>query len=109
LLEAEAAVTEVATYIEASQKELATRQAVRDAAQAVLDKLQPLQTNGELIQAYLASQRETLRLRGEQIARVTAFQKENGFKLADLMPKRAPLDSAMARKTQRGTQRPGSK
>ena len=44
--------------------------------------------------------------RGDQIARVKAFEKENGFKLADLAPKRAPIDIAMARKNTRGAQRP---
>jgi hypothetical protein len=58
------------------------------------------------IQQYLASRRIELTKRGEQIARVRAFEAETGVKLADLAPKRAPIDAAMARKNARGTQRP---
>lgn len=80
-----------------------------DALSAEVDKLSPADTNTDAIQSYLASQRAILTARGEQHAKVRAFEKEHGFKLAQLLPKRAPLDMAMARKNGRGGNRPGSK
>lgn len=107
--DAQADIEEMDKWLAEANKERTRRMRVRDAAQVALDALQPIQTNGDAIQAYLAQQKRNLEARGQQIAKAAAFQKEHGFKLADLLPKRSPLDSAMARKNNRGTARPGSK
>lgn len=98
---------EMDKWLDSANKERKARVARLEAAQAKLDALQPVQTNSDAIQAYLAQQRANLAIRGEQIAKANAFQKEHGFKLLDLLPKRSPLDSAMARKNSRGAGRPG--
>jgi len=66
-----------------------------------------LQSTPLAIQQYLAAQRGNLQARGQQIMKARAFEKESGVKLADLVPKRAPIDVAMARKNSRGSSRPG--
>ena len=65
------------------------------------------QSTPHAIQQYLAAQRGKLQARGEQLVKVRAFEKEVGAKLADIVPKRSPLDVAMARKNTRGAARPG--
>lgn len=107
LAEAQDALAEMDKWIEGSKIERLKREQKRDAAQNILDRLQPVQTNSDAIRAYLDQQKAILTQRGAQKARVAAFEKENGFKLADLLPKRAPIDAAMARKNSRGTTRPG--
>jgi hypothetical protein len=85
----------------------AAQSAVVDALIVKLEKSGEAKASTPLaIQQYLASRREELQKRGDQIARVKAFERENGFKLADLAPKRAPIDTAMSRKNSRGAQRP---
>lgn len=106
LKDAQDALSEMDKWIEGATKERALRLSKVESAQNSLDSLQSIQTNSDAIQAYLAQQRANLVARGEQILRVNAFQKEHGFKLADLFPKRSALDTAMARKNSRGTQRP---
>lgn len=78
---------------------------VSGALQMVKSRIQreiPDISDREANQAYLQSQLE-------QRARKKAFTNEvlKGIKLSDLDP-RAPIDRAFARKTARGTQRPGS-
>lgn len=107
LQDAQDALGEVDKWLEGANKERAVRVAKVEAAQQKLDSLQLVQTNTDAIQAYLAQQRANLAARGEQIAKAAAFQKEHGFKLSDLIPRRSKLDEAMARKTARGTGRPG--
>lgn len=109
LQDAQDALGEMDKWLEGAKVERAARLAKVEAAQVALDGLQVVQTNTDAIQAYLAQQRVNLAARGEQLAKAAAFQKEHGFKLVDLLPKRSPLDSAMARKNGRGTGRPGSK
>ena len=53
---------------------------------------------------YLHSQQQIREQRAQQI---NALRKA-GLKLEDLFPKKAPIDSAYARRNQRGTQRPGT-
>lgn len=100
-------LTEMDKWLNEAKAERAKREHARDLAQNSLDRLQPIQTTGDAIRAYLDQQKAILTARGLQKQRVAAFEKENGFKLADLMPKRAPIDAAMARKNSRGATRPG--
>lgn len=109
LKDAQDELSEMDKWLEGAKIERAKRLAKVETSQNALDSLQLVQTNHDAIQAYLAQQRTNLAARGEQIAKARAFEKENGFKLADLLPKRSPLDAAMARKTARGTGRPGGK
>lgn len=109
LRDAQDDLSEMDKWLEGAKDERAKRLSKVETAQNALDALQTVQTNHDAIQAYLAQQRANLAARGEQIAKVKAFQEEHGFKLADLLPKRSPLDAAMARKTARGTSRPGGK
>lgn len=81
--------------------------AVVDALIVTLEKSrQAQQSTPAAIQQYLASRRENLQARGEHLTRVRSFEKEIGAKLADLLPKRSPLDNAMSRKNTRGANRP---
>lgn len=109
LKDAQDNLSEMDKWMEGAKTERALRLAKVEIAQNKFDSLQTVQTNHDAIQAYLAQQRANLVARGEQLAKAAAFQKEHGFKLADLLPKRSPLDAAMARKTARGTSRPGGK
>lgn len=70
-----------------------------------LEGLRPVQSDSDAIQGYLASQRKAL----EQRAARQQLIKESGLNLRELATNlKAPIDAAMARKTSRGTQRPGS-
>lgn len=106
LLDAQDALSEMDKWIASAQEERKVRLAKADAAQQAFDAVQVVQTNGDAIQAYLARQRENLTQRGQQIAAANAFQKEHGFKLADLIPKRAKIDQVMARSSGYGNRRP---
>lgn len=109
LNDAQDELSEMDKWLEGAKMERAKRLAKVETSQNALDSLQTVQTNHDAIQAYLTQQRANLAARGEQLAKARAFEKENGFKLMDLLPKRSPLDTAMARKTARGTSRPGGK
>lgn len=108
LADAQAQVSDMDKWLADATVERTKRMQARDEAQTLVDKLQPIQTNGDAIRAYLDTQKAILTARGVQKQRVAAFEKENGFKLADLLPKRAPIDTAMARRNTRGMNRPGS-
>lgn len=108
LADAQEELAQMDKWLDKAKTERVKLEQVRDIKQSALDRLQPIQTNGDAIRAYLDQQKNILKLRGEQKQRVSAFEKENGFKLADLIPKRAPIDTAMARKNSRGAGRPGS-
>lgn len=107
LVDAQDALGEMDKWIAGAQEERKVRLGKVEAAQQALDAVQLVQTNGDAIQAYLTQQRANLVERGKQIAAATAFQKEHGFKLADLIPKRAKIDQVMARSTGYGNRRPG--
>lgn len=108
LQDAQEELSEMDKWLDGAKVERAKREQKRDAAQTKLNRLQPIQTNSDAIRAYLDQQKAILTARGIQKQRVAAFEKENGFKLADLIPKRAPIDAAMARKNSRGMNRPGT-
>lgn len=107
LKDAQDKLSEMDKWIEGAQAERIRRQQRVEIAQNLLDSLQTVQTNSDAIRAYLDQQKNILKARGEQKARVAAFEKDNGFKLAELLPKRAPIDTAMARRNTRGMSRPG--
>jgi hypothetical protein len=70
-----------------------------------LESLRPNDNTTHAIQDYLASQRKVL----EQRAARQQMIKDSGISLKELASGlRSPLDSAMARRTGRGNQRPGS-
>ena len=103
-------VAEMDQWISKAQEERKARVNRAEAAQRALDAVQPVQTNGDAIQAYLAQQRANLAARGAAFARAAAFRAEHGFHLADLLPQRAKVDSVRARRTGYGNVRPpGSK
>lgn len=102
-------LSEIDKYLAEGKKAREDQVRVVEASQSALDAVQPIQTNTDAIQAYLARQRATLAERGEQIAAATKFQREHGFRLADLIPKRAKIDQVMARRSGYGNSRPGSK
>lgn len=106
LSDAQEGLAQMDKWIASAQEERKVRVAKVDAAQQALDAVQLVQTNGDAIQAYLLQQRNNLAKRGEQIAAATAFQKEHGFKLADLIPKRAKIDQVMVRPSGYGNRRP---
>lgn len=90
--------------IKAVQAVLA-QQAKVDALITQAEKEGAQETTGQAIQGYLARQRQVLVERGERLA----LLKESGINLKELSRNlRSPLDSAMTRRTERGTQRPGS-
>lgn len=70
-----------------------------------LESLRPNDNTTDAIQGYLASQRKAL----EQRAARQQLIKDSGISLKELASGlRSPIDSAMARRTGRGNQRPGS-
>lgn len=78
------------------------QQQVVDELTLQLQKALPPDTNANAVQSYHAQQRAILQERARRI------QATKGLNLQDYLPKRAPIDVAMARKNQRGTGRPGS-
>jgi hypothetical protein len=73
-----------------------------DAARVAADRARPPSAFPDQLRAYHARQLALLQERGEQKRRL----KEAGINLKDLIPSRAPIDAAFARKNTRGTQRP---
>lgn len=63
-------------------------------------KVSPQESLAEGLSAYFAQQQ---RIREERGRRLQAMK---GIDLRDILPAKAPIDAAFARKTQRGTQRP---
>lgn len=72
-----------------------------------ITKLEPVSSNQLDIRAYLDSQNKQLQRRAEQIGNVRKVEAELGVRLQDIVPKRSPIDAAMARKTGYGKTRPG--
>ena len=72
-----------------------------DAYDALLE-LTGVETTTDAIQGYHASQ---LRVLEDRSKRIKALR-ESGYSLKDFMPGKAPIDSALARKNGRGTNRP---
>jgi hypothetical protein len=107
LADIEDRIVDVKRAQEQVNKEYAKLQAEADDLRIQIDKLTPRDDNQHAIQNYLASRREALAQRAAQIGRVRDVEKELGFKLSDLAPKRAPIDTAMARRTGHGHKRPG--
>lgn len=106
-------LSQIDKYLEDGTKARVDQAKALDKAQALHDSLQPVKTNADAIQAYLAQQVATLAKRHEQNQGVIAAAKAAGLSVAQylgsLMPgKRAPIDAAMARKNNRGTGRPGA-
>lgn len=97
-------ITRAETEIKEARR---VRQAEADDLIARIDKATPRDSNQQGIMEYLASQNRKLLARADQIHRVKQVENELGVKLADLVPKRSPLDNAMARKTGYGRTRPG--
>lgn len=89
-----------------AKKEKAKLQQQRDDLIIQIEKEAPVNSNTHDIQAYLKSQNEQLARRAQQIANVKKVESELGARLSDLVPKRAPIDAAMARRTGYGRNRP---
>lgn len=84
------------------KKEKQVRQTEADDLLIQIDKAEPRNSNQEAISQYLARQKQNLAMRSQQKAIVKNVEKDLGLKLADLLPKRSPLDASMMRKTGRG-------
>lgn len=113
LQDAQAELLQMDKWLERAAVERAKLAAAVEVAQNALDKVQPIQTNHDAIQAYLAQQRALLQARGEQNRNLAEAAKAAGLSvqqyLAHLLPgKRAPIDAAMARRNTRGMSRPGA-
>lgn len=106
---AEAQLEEIDSYLKQGNDARVIAAKKLDDALKVLEAIKPKETHTDAVQEYLASQRHILEGRGQQIAAATKFQKENGIKLTDLLPKMAPIDQAMARRNTRGSGRPFAK
>jgi hypothetical protein len=104
LAEAEEKVERIRAFLDEGQRRLKEAQGERDAIQNKLDTLYPQRdSHADAVQAYLASQRRQGELRA---ARMSAIQ-ESGLNLKELSRSlKAPIDSAMSRRTERGGQRP---
>lgn len=81
-------------------QELTKQRALVDQLLVKQDAKIPIHNNTNAIQQYLASQKKGLDARRERI------QAMKGIDLKALLPQFAPVDKAMARRTQRGTSRP---
>lgn len=102
---AEGNLSEIDKYLNEGKAARVKAEAARDAALKKLEALLPKETQTDAVMGYLESQRKLREQRGAQLTAVAQFQKEHGIKLADIIPKRAPLDVAMARRNTRGTGR----
>jgi len=102
----EGQLSEINGYINSAQKEKIRLQTKRDDLIIAIDKDTPKHSNQHDIQAYLESQKKILNRRAEQISNVKKTESELGVRLADLVPKRAPIDSAMGRRSGHGRNRP---
>lgn len=76
-----------------------------DKLQLAYEELEPKLKHDDAVQGYLASQRELL----EQRAQKALFWRESGIDLKTLLPSKAPIDMAMARRNLRGGQRPSGR
>lgn len=76
-----------------------------DVAAKRVETLVPKETTSDAIQDYLASQRALLADRARRIGVAKAIEKDIGVKLKELIPTRAPIDSAYARRNGRGSGR----
>jgi hypothetical protein len=88
------------------RKDKEVRQTRADDLRLRIEKARPRDTNTDAIQNYLSQQRKTLDARAAQIGRARAFETETGVRISDLLPKKSPIDQAMARKTGFGSKRP---
>lgn len=106
-------LAEIDKYLADGTKARTAQSKAVDVAQALVDKLQPVKSNSDAIQAYLAQQRENLAKRHAENQTVKGIAAELGTSVRALGKlfgsKRSPLDQAMARKNNRGTARPGAK
>lgn len=101
----QAELENIDAWVAKAQDEQARLRETRDDLLARQEALLPPESirNANAIQGYLASQTKILEARGEK----KLLLKESGLDLKELARGlRSPLDSAMARKTGRGTQRP---
>lgn len=100
---ADAAQAAIDARIARDKAEEALKQALvaSSDAGALVERLTPVTSNMDTIQAYLATQN---RLRHERAARAATLR-AHGFRKSDMEPK-SPIDAAMARKNTRGTLRP---
>lgn len=105
LADAKTALEELAAIKAKVDAEHAAQLAEVDKLTLELEELQGKETVGDAIQGYLAQQRRNLEERAQRMRAI----KESGVNLGELTRNlKSPIDSAMSRKTARGTQRPGS-
>lgn len=104
----EEALQDVERYLVGAKKHKAKLQQQKDDLVMAIDKETPRHSNQHDIQAYLKSQNKLLEQRAQQIRNVKKVESELGARLTDLVPKRAPIDTAMARRTGYGRKRPGT-
>lgn len=95
-------------YMETAKKHRTKLQLRKDDLVSAIDKETPRHSNQHDIQAYLRSQNKLLEQRAAQIANVKKVEGELGARLSDLVPKRAPIDAAMSRRSGYGRKRPGT-
>lgn len=105
LADAQTALEEITATKNKVDAEHAAQLAEVDKLTLELEAVQGKETVGDAIQGYLARQRKNLEERAERMRAIS----QSGVNLGELARKlKAPIDSAMSRKTSRGTQRPGS-
>jgi hypothetical protein len=100
-------LTQIARAEVEIKKEKEKRKLEADDLIVRIDRATPKSDNQQAIMDYLASQQRKLQGRADQIGRIKQVENELGVRLSDLVPKRSPLDTAMARKTGYGRNRPG--
>lgn len=105
LAEQEELVSEIRRHKAKVDAEFDKARKREDELRMKLESLRPNDNTTDAIQGYLASQRKAL----EQRAARQQLIKDSGISLKELASGlRSPIDSAMARRTGRGNQRPGS-
>lgn len=105
LAEQEELVSEIRRHKAKVDAEFDKARKREDELRVKLESLRPNDNTTDAIQGYLASQRKAL----EQRAARQQLIKDSGISLKELASGlRSPIDSAMARRTGRGNQRPGS-
>lgn len=105
LAEKTASVDDLRHRISDLTKQFEAERQEEDDLRARVEKLRPRSTNADAIQDYLAAQRKRLEERGAR----QKLLAESGVDLKELAKDlKSPLDSAMARKTGRGGNRPGA-
>lgn len=85
------------------KQELITRS---DSLRLEIEKLTPRDDHQQAIVAYQTSQLAILQRRGQQQANLRKLESELGIRIADILPRKSPIDAAMSRKTGYGGQRP---